>query len=78
MENFADYRLNAEPDQLSIIGSDALGCIHGIYDFAERYLQADPMQWVTRRVPELTGSVSVPLGVQAASRPTFSWEGRKT
>ena len=75
MENFADYRLNAEPDQLSITGSDALGCIHGIYDFAERYLQADPMQWVTRRVPELTGSVSVPLGVQAASRPTFRHRG---
>ncbi len=72
---FDRWRVDADASGIVITGSDELGCVHGVYDFAERFLDADPMQWVTRITPPLTDRVEVPVGTWASPLRTFRHRG---
>jgi len=72
---FDAHEIDVHPGGVIIRGSDELGLIHGIYSFAERWLDADPCFYFTEIVPPLAASVDVPLGVVRSAPYTFRHRG---
>jgi len=72
---FDAHKVEVRPDGVTITGSDELGLIHGIYAFSEKWLGADPCQWITGIVPELVESVELPCGSYASQPYTFRHRG---
>ncbi|MFW5683128.1 MAG: glycosyl hydrolase 115 family protein, partial [Phycisphaeraceae bacterium] len=75
LPGFDRWRVVADASGIVITGSDELGCVHGVYDFAERFLEADPMQWITRITPSLISHVEVPAGTWESPARTFRHRG---
>jgi len=72
---FDAHCVEVSSGKIIISGSDELGLIHGIYAFSEKWLGADPCQWFTGIVPELTDRVEIPHGRHESKPYTFRHRG---
>jgi len=75
VKGFDAYEVEVSEHGITITGSDELGLVHGIHDFAEQHLDADPMQWVTRKMPVFVPTVEIPCGLTASQPRTVRQRG---
>ncbi|MDP6631500.1 MAG: glycosyl hydrolase 115 family protein [Kiritimatiellia bacterium] len=72
---FDAHTIEVKADGVTIIGSDELGLIHGIYAFSEQWLEGDPCQYFTEIVPSLTTQVEIPCRTTESEPYTFRHRG---
>lgn len=75
LKGFDRHAWEVGREEVVIRGSDELGLIHGIYQFAEKYLEADPFSFFTQIVPELAACVEVPVGKHESLPYTYRHRG---
>jgi hypothetical protein len=72
---FDQHSIDVHANGITISGTDELGLIHGIYQFSERWLDADPCFWFTGIVPKTASAVDIPCGLRQSEPYTFRHRG---
>jgi hypothetical protein len=69
------YRVEARGSRLVIEGGDARGTMFGVYAFAARYLQVDPLWYWSGREPAKRTELTWPSVLIVAASPAFKFRG---
>jgi len=67
--------IRADGGQVVLTGSDPRGTIYAVYEFARRFLEADPFHHWTEAVPPRRKQVVVPAGTRIRERPAVRYRG---